>query len=304
MTEDVAFYVELAREAEGPVVELAVGNGRVAIPVARETGRKVIGIDLSPAMLAGRGSGPPRQASTSSCARGHARLELEEPAGLVYCPFRSLLHMPTWRDRRRVFERVAAPEPGGRFAWNAFVFDPLIAARRDGEGAASDSRHRERVEYDPTESRIDITAWVGDPGEGERALALVGQSLRVGGARRRRGARGRGALRRLRPGPFDEEPRVRVGRPEAGLSVYDWIARLYDPWSRTSWKTSSSTARRRARRARRWSSRGRHRPDSDPDRRRRIRVIGVDSSPGMLEGLPRDAELAGSRSSSTCASAS
>ena len=32
--------------------ELAVGNGRVAIPVAQATGRRVIGIDTSPAMLA------------------------------------------------------------------------------------------------------------------------------------------------------------------------------------------------------------------------------------------------------------
>jgi ubiquinone/menaquinone biosynthesis C-methylase UbiE len=51
MTEDIAFYVELAREADGPVVELAVGTGRVAIPVARAIGRKVVGIDSSPAML-------------------------------------------------------------------------------------------------------------------------------------------------------------------------------------------------------------------------------------------------------------
>ena len=51
MTEDVAFYVELAREADGPLVELAVGNGRVAIPVAQATGRRVIGIDTSRAML-------------------------------------------------------------------------------------------------------------------------------------------------------------------------------------------------------------------------------------------------------------
>ena len=49
MTADVAFYVELARRANGPLVELAVGNGRVAIPVARATGRRVIGIDTSPA---------------------------------------------------------------------------------------------------------------------------------------------------------------------------------------------------------------------------------------------------------------
>lgn len=51
MTDDIPFYVELAREAGGPLVELAVGNGRVAIPVAQATGRSVIGIDSSPAML-------------------------------------------------------------------------------------------------------------------------------------------------------------------------------------------------------------------------------------------------------------
>ncbi|HYU50043.1 MAG TPA: hypothetical protein VEO91_08975 [Candidatus Limnocylindria bacterium] len=38
MTADVPFYVELARKADGPLVELAIGNGRVAIPVARATG--------------------------------------------------------------------------------------------------------------------------------------------------------------------------------------------------------------------------------------------------------------------------
>src|SRR3954470_8718896 len=51
-TGDVPFYVELARDTDGPLVELAVGNGRVAIPVAQATGRRVIGIDSSPAMLA------------------------------------------------------------------------------------------------------------------------------------------------------------------------------------------------------------------------------------------------------------
>ena len=52
MTEDVDFYVELAQEADGPIVELAVGTGRVAIPVAERTGKPVLGIDRSPAMLA------------------------------------------------------------------------------------------------------------------------------------------------------------------------------------------------------------------------------------------------------------
>ena len=176
MVEDVAYYVDLAREAEGPIVELAVGNGRVAIPVARETGRKVIGIDLSPAMLAQARERVDAEGVDLELRQGDMRdLELEEPAGLVYSPARALLHMPTWQDRRRVFERVAAAlRPGGRFAWNAFVFDPLIAARLSGEVRqhADGSRIWERVDYDPTESRLDITAWVGRPGEGERTLSL------------------------------------------------------------------------------------------------------------------------------------
>src|SRR5919204_7074686 len=52
VTADVPFYVALALEADGLLVELAVGNGRVAIPIAQATGRRVIGIDSSPAMLA------------------------------------------------------------------------------------------------------------------------------------------------------------------------------------------------------------------------------------------------------------
>ena len=45
---DVPFYVGLALEADGPVVELAVGTGRVAIPVAQATRMLVVGIDSSP----------------------------------------------------------------------------------------------------------------------------------------------------------------------------------------------------------------------------------------------------------------
>jgi len=175
MTEDVPFYVELAREADGPLVELAVGAGRVAIPVAKETGRKVIGIDLSKKMLARARERAAEAGIELELREQDMRdFELEEPAALVYCPFRALLHMPTWRDRRRVFERVAAAlRPGGRFAWNAFVFDPELAAslaerlrRRPG------GRIWEWTEYDPADSRIDLTAYVDQPGKDERRLSL------------------------------------------------------------------------------------------------------------------------------------
>src|SRR5262245_14696414 len=135
MTEDVPFYVALAREADGPLVELAVGSGRVAIPVARETGRRVIGIDSSPAMLAQARERAAREGVVLELREGDMReLSLDEPAGLIYCPFRALLHVPTWADRRRTFERVAASlRPGGRFAWNAFAFDHRSEERRVGK---------------------------------------------------------------------------------------------------------------------------------------------------------------------------
>ena len=83
-------------------------------------------------------------------------LELVEPAALIYCPFRTLLHLPTWADRRRVFERVAASlRPGGRFAWNAFVFDYEIAARFDGKHQDKPVPHT--VRYSVADNRIDMT---------------------------------------------------------------------------------------------------------------------------------------------------
>ena len=163
MTEDVPYYVELARESEGPLVELAVGNGRIAIPVARETGRRVLGIDASPAMLEQARSRAEAAGVDVELRLGDMReLELEEPAGLIYVPFRSLLHLPTWADRRRVFERVyASLRPGGRFAWNAFVFDPRIAVRIDGEWQEQNGV-RHRVDQHKHDNRIDITLESGD----------------------------------------------------------------------------------------------------------------------------------------------
>ena len=156
MIEDVPFYVELAREADGPIVELAVGNGRVAIPVARETGRRIIGIDSSPAMLAQARVKAAEASVELDLREGDMReLELEEPAALVYCPFRSLLHLPTWADRRRTFERVAMSLlPGGRFAWNSFVFDHTVAVRLDGQHREGPVPHT--IRYAVADSRIDI----------------------------------------------------------------------------------------------------------------------------------------------------
>jgi ubiquinone/menaquinone biosynthesis C-methylase UbiE len=157
MTADIAFYVELARTAQGPPVELAVGNGRVAVPVAQATGHRVIGIDSSPAMLEQARSRAGEAGVELDLREGDMRdLAVDEPADLIYCPFRALLHLPTWADRRRTFERVAASlRPGGRFAWNAFAFDHQIAARLDGRHQDEPVSHA--IRYAVGDNRIDIT---------------------------------------------------------------------------------------------------------------------------------------------------
>ena len=156
MTADIPFYVELAREANGPLVELAVGDGRVAIPVALATGKPVQGIDLSRTMLE-RARARADAAGVQLVLRyaDMRDLTLDEPAGLIYCPFRSLMHLPTWADRRRTFERVAAAlRTDGRFAWNVFVFDHQIAVRNDGVHRDGPVPHTLR--YSVSDNRIDI----------------------------------------------------------------------------------------------------------------------------------------------------
>jgi SAM-dependent methyltransferase len=129
VTEDVVFYLEEARASGGPVLELGVGTGRIAIPIAAD-GIRIVGVDSSPAML---------EVALERAAIAGAKLELrfgdmrdppvEGPFALVTIPFRSLLHMHTDEDRRstlRSVRRLLAPD--GRF-----IFDVFTPARDDIE---------------------------------------------------------------------------------------------------------------------------------------------------------------------------
>lgn len=156
MTADVPFSVDLARDTDGALVELAVGSGRVAIPIALATTRCVIGIDSSPTMIEQAAVRASEAGVELDLRLGDMReFELDEPAGLVYCPYRALLHVPTWRDRRRVFENVARSlRHGGRFAWNVFAFDHHVAARMDRTRLDEPVPHWNI--YDVADNRVDI----------------------------------------------------------------------------------------------------------------------------------------------------
>jgi len=131
VTEDVGFYVDEALASGGPVVELAVGTGRIAVPIA-QAGIDVIGVDSSPEMLA-----VARSAAVAAGVGDRVELrlgDLREPpvperVPLVICPFRSLLHMETEAEKLRALRAAhAVVEPGGRF-----VFDVFAPSREDIE---------------------------------------------------------------------------------------------------------------------------------------------------------------------------
>jgi SAM-dependent methyltransferase len=140
VTEDVDFYVEHALASGGLVVELAVGTGRIAIPIMR-AGVPVIGVDSSPGMLE-----VAREAAESAGVSELLDLrvgDLAEPpvsehVPLVICPFRSLLHMQTEDEKLRALRAAhGLLEPGG-----AFVFDVFAPSREDIE--ETDGRWLER----------------------------------------------------------------------------------------------------------------------------------------------------------------
>jgi SAM-dependent methyltransferase len=140
VTEDVDFYVAEARKAGGPVVELGVGTGRIAVPTAL-AGVPVIGVDSSRGML----DVCLRRAQAAGVAElldlrvGDLRdPPVEERVRIVTSPFRALLHLQSKEERLQALNAVfALLEPGGRF-----VFDVFAPSREDVEG--TDGRWLER----------------------------------------------------------------------------------------------------------------------------------------------------------------
>lgn len=135
--EDVARYVELALAHGGPVLELGVGNGRIALPLARH-GISVTGVDHSREMLADlrrRLSEEPAQVRKRiSLTHGDIRkVAIRGPRKkfpLVICPFNTALHLYTRDDVRRFLRVVTAHlAPGGTFVSDLSLPVPRDLAR-------------------------------------------------------------------------------------------------------------------------------------------------------------------------------
>jgi SAM-dependent methyltransferase len=176
VTEDVPFYVDEARRVSpGPVVELGVGTGRIAVPIAVE-GIRVIGVDSSAGMLE-----VARERAESAGVADLVELRLgdlrappvAERVELVICPFRSYLHLRTDAERLRALR--AARDllvPGGRLVFDVFAPGADDIAETDGRWLEREPEIFERADWD-TETRTLTLSVRGPSGEATLALAWL-----------------------------------------------------------------------------------------------------------------------------------
>jgi SAM-dependent methyltransferase len=131
---DVAidWFRGLARMTGGPVLELGVGSGRVAIPLAKD-GHEVVGIDRSAAMLARASKRAKEMRAKLTVVQADMRtFALDRAFPLVAIPFNTFLMLTPderWACLARCREHMT---PTGRLAIDVFQPDPNIVAGLDG----------------------------------------------------------------------------------------------------------------------------------------------------------------------------
>jgi SAM-dependent methyltransferase len=170
-----AFYVSEYLNTEGIVVELGVGNGRIALEAVRQ-GKPVIGVDASPAMLAECKKRAREAGIAERMTLMHADIRefvLSEPAELIALPFHTIGHLVSMEDKRKavchIFEQIAA---GGRFILDHFVFNeerakelhaaPRLRAEYVSEATGRDVLLWEMSVFDSENQTMRLIAWTDE----------------------------------------------------------------------------------------------------------------------------------------------
>ena len=155
--EEAAFLAEIA--GDGPVLELGIGTGRVALPLAAR-GIEVHGIDASPAIVAQLRAKPGGDALPVAIG-DMADVPVDRSFSLVFVVFNTFFMLTTGEAQARCFRNVAARlQAGGRFALHAFVPDQSLIDR--GERVAVkdvgvDEVRLDATKFIPAEQRLDTT---------------------------------------------------------------------------------------------------------------------------------------------------
>ncbi len=151
-----ALLAELA--GEGPALELAIGTGRIALPLAAR-GIRVDGVDLSEAMVAKLRAKPGGEL-LSVVMGNFADVPVDGEYRLIYLVFNTLFNLLTQEDQVRCFENAAKHlTADGVFVIEAFV--PTFLTRlRDDQYVDAEHVGVDRVSFDvgrhdPVAQRLD-----------------------------------------------------------------------------------------------------------------------------------------------------
>ena len=178
---DVAYYVLLAKRHGGPVLEYGVGNGRVALSLAR-AGFDVVGVDLSERMLASLAQKRARGGAAVETVLGDMRsVRLRRRFPLVIAPFNTVLHLYERPDIEAFFSRVREHlAPGGRFVFDFSLPSPADLALDPNRSFSAPAFHhpttgerttyRERFEYHPLRQLLVI--WMDMTPKGGEAFSI------------------------------------------------------------------------------------------------------------------------------------
>jgi SAM-dependent methyltransferase len=134
---DLDLYLALADRAGGPILELAVGTGRLAIPLA-EAGHDVTGVDLDRAMLdrarvRAERAGVAERIDLVEADIVDVRLPTAGRFGLAFLALNSLLVLPTRAAQRAALRTLADHlASDGVAAVDVWIPDADDLARFDG----------------------------------------------------------------------------------------------------------------------------------------------------------------------------
>jgi SAM-dependent methyltransferase len=133
-TAHVSYYLDLARQASGDVLELACGTGQLTAPIA-SAGLPAVGLDLSAPMLAAaRQRAAAAKASMEYVLGDMRNFDLGRKFALIFIARNSLLHLHSTEDILAAFAAVRRHlAPGGIFAFDVFNPNVRLLARPSGE---------------------------------------------------------------------------------------------------------------------------------------------------------------------------
>jgi SAM-dependent methyltransferase len=175
---DDDYYLRKMAEADGPVLEVGSGTGRL-LSRALLRGVDAHGIDLSPVMIERCREKLPEDQRQRVWVHDAVRLPPEPRFALVVAPFRVLSHVEGVEDQRRLLDAVhGVLRPGGLFVFDVYVPNLKLLLEGLPETADFEGEHAPglRLRRVVSSSRADLSrqtnhvrmSFVWDEPDGER----------------------------------------------------------------------------------------------------------------------------------------